>query len=302
MRAASYPLDDLEPLTINRISTHGVNLTPQERLTQLIKSVWPESGEVLSIGVAAPGPLNPKTGVLLSAPNIPEWKNFTLSKYIEAEFNTPTAAGNDANLAALGEWKFGAGKGHHHMIYLTISTGVGGGVIIDDRLLVGANGLAGELGHLTVSPDGPFCSCGQRGHLEAMASGPSIVRWVKEKLEDGVKSQIPRDEPLTPKLIAQAAQKGDELALGAFKRAGTFIGHAIADFLHIFNPTAIIIGGGVSQAGELILTPIKDAIPKYLFGPGYLEGLVILKAALGDDAGLMGALALSREMLHRQQS
>lgn len=297
MRAASYPLDDLEPLTIARISTYGVNQTPRERLTNLIKSVWPEGSEVLSIGAAAPGPLNPTTGVLLSAPNIPEWKNFALHKYIEEGFNTRTAIGNDANLAALGEWKFGAGQGHSHMIYLTISTGVGGGVIIDNQLLVGANGLAGELGHLTVSPDGAFCSCGQRGHLEAMASGPSIVRWVKERLEDGVKSQIATDKPLTPKLIAEAAKKGDELALGAFKRAGSFIGHAIADFLHIFNPTAIIIGGGVSQAGDLILDPIQDAVPKYLFGPGYLNDLTICKAALGDEAGLLGALALSRNIL-----
>lgn len=297
MRAAAYPIDSLEPLKVNRIPTQGTRLSPEERLSKLIESVWPEKADVLAIGAAAPGPLNPATGVVLSAPNIPKWENFELQQYIEKKFNTPAQIGNDANLAALGEWKFGAGRGHHHLIYLTISTGIGGGVIVDDRLLVGANGLAGELGHVTVSPGGPYCSCGRRGHLEAVASGPSIVRWVKEELERGMPSKLLSAKPLTPKKIAQAAHEGDELAQAAFERAGTFIGRAIVDFLHIFNPTAVIIGGGVSQVGELLFAPIREALPQYVFGPKYLEDLQILKAALGDDVGLMGALALTRDML-----
>ena len=297
MRAASYLINALEPLKIQRIPTSGKSLSSEKRLSKLIESVWPDKGDVLAIGVAAPGPVNPDTGVILSAPNIPQWENFQLRKHIEETFNSPTQIGNDGNLAAVGEWRFGAGKGYHNLIYLTISTGIGGGVIIDDRLLGGANGLAGELGHVTVLPDGPVCSCGQRGHLEAVSSGPAIVRWVKEELTQGKSSNLLSTKTLTPKQIAIAAERGDELAQAAYQRAGTFIGLAIVDFLHIFNPTAIIIGGGVSQAGELLFAPIKEALPKYAFRPEYLTNLKVLKASLGDDAGLMGALALTYDML-----
>lgn len=293
LRAACYPSGSMTPIKLNRTATQDPNSTPLERLKTLIESTWPENDTVAGIGVAAPGPTDPYNGILMAAPNIPGWVNLPLRQYLEEYFHVPTALGNDANLAALGEWRFGAGRGHHYMIYLTISTGIGGGVIINDQLLLGQRGLAGELGHITVMQEGPICGCGQRGHLEAVASGTAIARWVREEISRGVPSSLPSNQPLTGKMISQAAQEGDELAIEALMRAGTFIGQALANYLHIFNPSAIVIGGGVSQSGSFLLDPMYASLKRHLMSPSYLDNLTLTTATLGDEVGLMGALALA---------
>jgi glucokinase len=140
------------------------------------------------VSLAVAGPSDPYKGIVIEAPNIAGWINLPIKNLLERQFNAPVSLGNDANLAALAEWKFGAGRGHHHLIYITVSTGIGGGVIIDDRLLLGHRGLAAELGHVTVVPDGPPCGCGQRGHLETFSAGPGIARWIEEQLLQGVTS------------------------------------------------------------------------------------------------------------------
>ena len=299
MRAAAYRLDSLTPLKIDRIKTRKKGFTPQERLEKLIASVWPEDDEVAAIGIAVPGPVNSTTGTLEKAPNVPELSGLPITNLMQDRFQVPVLLGNDANLAALGEWKFGAGRGHHHMIYLTISTGIGSGVIIDDRLFSGARGFAAELGHTMALPDGPLCGCGVRGHLETVASGTAIAKWVAEQIASGVPSSIQYDpgseELISGAMIAEAAKNGDELALNAFKRAGTYLGRAIADFLHIFNPTIIVFGGGVSQSYELFSADLSAALEAHLMAPNYLDDLEIAIAQLGDDVGLMGALALARE-------
>jgi glucokinase len=295
IRAASYAADSVEPLQIARTETQNPDRTPLEGLINLIVKVWPDDGQVKSIGVAAPGPLDPFEGVIFKTPNIPEWDRVPISQILEDRFNIPAILGNDANLAALGEWKYGAGKGHHHLIYLTISTGIGGGVIVDDHLVLGHKGLASELGHVTVLPDGPLCSCGVRGHLEAVASGTGIARWVEEQLDNGVKSILISQKPITAKKVNQAAKDGDDLGLQAFSRAGKFIGHAAADFAHIFNPSIIIIGGGVSRSGSLLMDPLKASLKERVFSDLFLEGLEVTTAALGDEAGLSGALVLAQD-------
>jgi glucokinase len=293
MRAACYPPDGLKPLKINKISTQHATETAWDRLVQLVISVWPDDDQVNCIGVAVPGPTDPFQGVLFSAPNIHAWVNIPLAKLLQERFGVPVVMGNDANLAALGEWKYGAGIGHHHVVYLTISTGIGSGIIIDDRLLLGTRGLAAELGHVTVLPEGPLCGCGQRGHLEALASGPSIARWVTEQISDGVPTSLSQLTKITAKLVAEAARSGDALALQAFNRAGTFVGQSLADILHIFNPTIVIIGGGVAQSGALLMDPLRRAMKRHVMDTHYLESLTLTTAALGDDTGLMGALALT---------
>jgi len=295
LRAASYASDKIEPLKSVRIPTRDPSQTILERLNDLIASVWPEIEPIAGIAVAAPGPLNPFEGVILSAPNIPEWVNYPLVNILQERFQVPVILGNDANLAALGEWKYGAGRGHHHLIYLTISTGVGSGIIINDTLLLGEKGLASELGHVTVLRDGPPCNCGKRGHLEAIASGTAIARWVEQELDRGVPSSLKNEQPITARLVAEAAKSGDLLSINAFQRAGTFLGMAIANFMHIFNPTLVIIGGGVSRSGNLLLEPLKKAIMTYVFDPHYLDNFSLATATLGDDAGLLGALTLIRE-------
>jgi glucokinase len=248
------------------------------------------------ICAAVPGPLNPYSGIIIETPNIPAWTNYPLAELLTMKYKVPAYIGNDANLAVLGEWLYGAGKGYHDIVYLTISTGIGGGVICSDRLIEGFRGMATELGHITVLPDGPICSCGVRGHLEAVASGTAIAKYVREQLAAGRKSNLGSKE-LTARLIAEAAQQGDELALEAFYRAGEFIGQATADFLHMFNPSIVIFGGGVSLSGDLLLDPVKDSLRRHIMDKSYLDDLELTTAKLGDDAGLLGTLALAQVKL-----
>jgi glucokinase len=292
IRAACYPEDQQIPKTIKRISTQGADSTPLERLVHLLESIWPD-GEVGGVGVAAPGPLDPFRGVVIQAPNIAGWSNLPLQQHLEERFKAPVALGNDANLAALGEWKYGAGQGFHNLIYITVSTGIGGGVIVDDRLLLGEHGLAAELGHVTILPDGPICSCGQPGHVEALASGPALARWAQQEIAGGAASLLPAGKHLTAKDIGSAAKQGDPVAIAALARAGHYLGLAMANYCQIFNPSVIIFGGGVSQTGYLLFDPLKEALRKYIMSPDYLENLTITTAALGDEVGLMGALALA---------
>jgi len=280
---------------VKRISTKGPD-TPHERLINLIASVAPKDEEIAAIAVAAPGPLDPFEGIIFEAPNIPGWNNLPLKKLIQDQFKVPVAIGNDANLAALGEWRFGAGVGHKHLVYITVSTGIGGGVIIDNQLLLGAHGLAAELGHVTVIPDGPLCGCGKRGHLEAVTSGPAIARWVEQELSQGIPSSLSMNKPVTAKDVSLAANKGDELAQAALARGGTYLGIAIANYLHIFNPTVVIIGGGVSQSGEAYFGPVRASLREQVLSSKYLDNLILTTSALGDDVGLMGALALAQTL------
>ena len=298
LRVAVYPHEGTTPLLVQRSPTRGLEDGAYERLTALIDSVWPKEA-VDAISVAAPGPLNPYTGVITSTPNIPAWTNYPLAELLFKRYQVPVYLGNDANLAILGEWKYGAGQGHHDLIYLTISTGIGGGAISGDLLIEGSRGMATEFGHVTVLPGGPVCSCGVRGHLEAVASGPAIARYVEEQITAGRKSVLQPGPKLTAKRVAQAARQGDELAKEAFTRAGGFIGQALADFLHIFNPSIVIFGGGVIQSGNLILDPIKESMRRNIMAPSYLDGLQIATVKLGDDAGLLGALAQARNSLAR---
>jgi glucokinase len=259
--------------------------------------VWPEQGDVDAIGLAVPGAVNPYEGCVYISPNIPGWVDLPLRQIVQEKFKTPTAVGNDANLAALGEWRFGAGQGHHNLMFFTISTGIGGGVIENDRLLLGQRGLAAEVGHIMVDPDGPVCGCGQRGHLEAIASGPAIARWVTAQIATGTHSSLSGDDSITAREVAEAARKGDALASAAFERAGFWFGRTLADFLHLFNPSVVVLGGGVTRSGDLIFKPIRASVEKHAMSPIYYEDLVITRAQLGDDAGLVGALTLAHSLV-----
>jgi glucokinase len=294
IRVAVYSDNSITPLEQKKIKTQGDNKTPLERLIALLEEIWPNEGQVDSIAIGAPGYLDPKKGIVISAANIPGWEDLPLSSILYDKFKVPVYLGNDANLAALGEWKFGAGQGHRDLLYLTISTGIGGGIIMENQLINGAKGMAGEVGHVIAVPDGPMCNCGKRGHLEAVSSGPAIAHYVKEKLAAGVPSVFPADSSPSAKEIAAAARDGDKLSNEAFEIAGFYLGRTIAGFLHILNPSILILGGGVSQSGDLLLNPMKASLAEYVISPEYINNLTITTAALGDDAGLLGALALSQ--------
>lgn len=293
IRVAVYEPDSIKPIAHQRTRSLATKPGVFNRLTQTIESVWPK-GTVGAIGIASPGPLDPHTGTILATPNIPEWQNFPLTSKLSEHFSVPVYLDNDANMAGLAEWQFGAGKGHQDVVYLTISTGIGGGVITDGCLLQGFRGMGAELGHMLIDPDGPLCGCGHRGHIESFSSGPSIARYVIEQLEAGQKSTLHAQPNLSAAHIADAAREGDPLAISAFERAGHYLGIAVANYLAIFDPSILIFGGGVSQVGDLLFKPFEASLRKHTFHPHYLDNLVITKAALGDDAGLLGALALAR--------
>ena len=289
LRVAVYPQNSTIPIKVQRAPSLGMEEGVFDRLTALIDSVWPDE-PVDIICAAVPGPLNPYTGIIIETPNIPSWTNYPLAELLSKKYNVPAHIGNDANMAVLGEWLYGAGKGHHDLIYLTISTGIGGGVICGDKLIEGSRGMATELGHITVLPGGPVCSCGVKGHLEAVASGTAIAKYVSEQIAAGRKSSL-GSGILTARQVSEAASQGDELAKESYLRAGEFIGQATADFLSIFNPSIVILGGGVTLSGSLILDPIKDSMRRHVMEASYLDGLVVTTAKLGDDAGLLGSLA-----------
>ncbi len=264
-----------------------------ERVNTIIEEILREVelDEVLGIGIGAPGPID-ADGRIYNPPNLPDWGDFSLTERIFDRFKRPAFAGNDANLAALGEHRFGAGQGVDDMVYMTISTGIGGGIISGGSLLLGARGYAAEVGHQTLVAGGPICGCGQPGHLEALASGPSIARNAKERLEAGTSSIISDyGEEITSKSIAEAARAGDELAQELFAQAGFYIGLGLVNLIHILEPKRVLIGGGVSLAGDLLFEPIRETVDQQVMSPIYRE-VEILPAALGADVGLMGAVAL----------
>ncbi len=269
------------------------------RIVDAIHQVAPAGAADLRVGIGAPGPLDPRRGVILEAPNLPGWVNLPLRDILQDRLGCPVAVGNDANLAALAEWRFGAGRGTQDMLYLTISTGIGGGVIMDGRLLVGHRGLAAELGHMTVDRDGPLCGCGHRGHLEALASGPAIARRAQELIEQGHPSclvQRPGGTSLSAEAVGEAARDGDALARRVLQDAGEAIGLHLANLVHAFDPELIVLGGGVMQVGPLLLESIECSLRAHILHPAYLQGLRLVPAALGDDVGLIGAMVLASEL------
>jgi glucokinase len=293
LRAAVYKQDQQEPIAQKRIKTRASEPDILGRLLKLIEDVMPRDGKVDAIGASCPGPVDPHTGVIMFTPNIKEWRDFPFAAKLMKSFGVPTYVDNDANLAGLAEWKFGAARGHHHVLYLTVSTGVGGGVIINDRLLQGSHGLAAELGHTIVQADGPLCGCGQRGHLEAFSSGTGIERFVADQLKAGQKSVLNPAKRNSAHDISEAAKQGDALSIEAYQIAGRYLGIGAANFLHVFNPSVVVFGGGVSQSGPLLFDSFDASLKEHVIHPRYLEGLKIVRAELGDNSGLLGARALA---------
>ena len=279
-----------EQLTLAQQGPQAVVSRILETVREVMAGVPRE--EILGLGIGAPGPID-SAGVVHDPPNLPGWKGVSLVDELAGPLGLPIYAGNDANLGALAEYRFGAGAGVDHLVYLNVGTGIGGGVISHGRMLTGWRGFAAELGHQTLDPDGPRCGCGQPGHLEAFASGPAIARDARKALEQGRSSTIPEHAkgPVTAKSVAAAAMTGDALALELLHQAGYYLGLGLANLIHILEPQRILIGGGVSLAGELLLEPARQTVDQRLMSTVY-RGVEILPAALGLDVGLMGAAAL----------
>jgi glucokinase len=270
---------------------------------------------IAGIGIGAPGPLNNRTGVIVAPPNLPGWHSVPLRDYFAEKFGVPIFVENDANAAALGEHMFGAGHGSNEMVYLTISTGIGGGVITNGQIMEGIAGTANELGHITIDWHGGRCNCGNIGCLEYLASGTAIARQANEAIATGNGDKLlafalaqheqdrtantPVDnvmETVTPlhvnaRMVAQAAKAGIPLATSIIAAAAEALGVGLVNIIHIFNPELIILGGGISQIGELLIEPARRIVAERAMQVPR-ESVQIVMAELGSDTGLVGAGAL----------
>ncbi len=270
------------------------------RIFETIRAVLADSSSVRAIGVGSPGPLDPWRGIILETPNLPGWQNVPLKDLLEKEFHVPAFVNNDAKVGALAEHRFGAGRGVKNLIYLTIGTGIGGGIIIDGKLFVGAKGNGGEVGHQILDPTGPMCNSGHPGDMEAFASGPGIARHARERLAQGHESSIramvnENISQVNAVHIVRAAKEGDAFALNELERAGFYIGLGLVNLLHMFDTELFVLGGGVTfGAGDLLFKPIRATFDKYAF-KSLKQGVRIIPAALGEDVGLLGAIALAAE-------
>jgi glucokinase len=256
------------------------------------------AGNIAGIGIGSPGPLNPFTGMVLSPSNLPGMVDIPLQQIIADEFHVPVYLNNDANAAALGEWLYGNGRNTKNMLYVTISTGIGAGVIVDGHLLLGEQGSAGEVGHMIIDPHGPLCSCGNHGCFEACASGTGIADRTKERLarlarEDQTtisQLQLIEEESLTSRDVFAAAMSGDALAMEIVEETRMYLGIGLINMINLYNPQKIIFGGGVSKAGDFLLKPaVEMAKQRSLLG---IRDVEFTMASLGDNAGLFGAAAL----------
>ena len=246
-----------------------------------------------SVGVGAPGPVDQEKGLLGGAVNIGWGDNFPLRDLVEEALGVPAVIENDANVAALGEMWKGAGSGAKNLICVTLGTGVGGGVIVGGDIIHGANGAAGEIGHITSVPQGGYmCNCGKSGCLETVASATGIVRSAKDNLavyegDSVLKEKLYANGDLSAKDIFDAAKAGDDLAKETVAELADHLGIALADIVGIFNPERIVIGGGVSKAGDFLISELEQAFTRYVFKPSASTNIVL--AQLGNDAGIVGA-------------
>ncbi len=247
------------------------------------------------IGFDFPGQIDYKNGIVRLAPNIPGWVNIPIAKIIEDEFKIPTRIDNDVHCAALGELNFGAGKGCENFICMTVGTGIGSGIVINGKLVRGASNAAGELGHIKLQMhEGPLCGCGDHGCLEAFASGPSIVAMAEEYILGGKSTkfrELASGGEITPFIVAEAAKQGDPVARRIFARIGEYIGFGLSSVVNLLNPEKIIIGGGVADAGDILLDPIKETIKKRAMVVAG-SAVEIVPAKLGNTAGVIGASLL----------
>ncbi len=294
IRTARYDLD-LNLLqrenTLTR-AERGVQPTIERMIAYIRKVMRARRDEVLGIGISSPGPLNPFTGVIVAPPNLPGWLDVPLRDIMQAEFNLPVYIGNDANVAALAEAAKGAAQGCRHITYITVSTGIGAGIICDGKLLLGREGLAGEFGHIPIVLEN-----GTISSVELEAAGPAIARRVKRALQGGATSAVSslvsgELNRIDAKAVGIAAAAGDQLAIEQLAHAGRLLGLGVVSILHLFNPEVIVIGGGVSKTGDLLFAPLRRTVHKRVMDDSYTANLRIERSALGDDVALVGAAAL----------
>lgn len=269
-----------------------------QRMIDMIRSVS-QGRPLAGVGLASPGMVNSKDGIVLRGTNLPEWNQVPLKKWMGEALGVEVQVVNDANAAAWGEYVRGAGKGSENMIYVTFSTGIGAGIVLNGKLLLGTNSFAGELGHNMIEPDGPVCTCGNRGCWEMFASGTAIRDAALERM--GNRPSIIKElataqgEGVSARHVFEASKLGDPIAVEVVNRAIRYMALGLANAIHTFNPDRIVIGGGVSKAGDQLFPALRDQTGKLVM-EAYRGTYEIVPAGLKDDVGLIGAAALFHNM------
>jgi len=273
-------------------------------LTQTIANVAKELLEqhsVASVGVSAAGFVSSDRKTMLATPNIADWNGVDLDNQLTKLIGLPVVIENDANAAAWGEAKFGAGKNQDHMMMLTVGTGIGGGIVVNGALYRGAFGIAAEFGHMRVVPEGHICGCGARGCFEQYASGNALLRHAREAINASpeiARNLLSRGDGtvagLTGQAITDAARDGDPVALAAFNTTGQWLGAGIASLAVLLDPACVVIGGGVIDAGEILLKPTRESLERNMPFAGKHPYPQIIATQLGNEAGLVGVADLAR--------
>lgn len=268
-----------------------------ESIEQEIRRMLAETQtEISAIGIGCPGPIDIENGLVLSPTNLKSWTNFPIVENFKEKFGVPVAFDNDANAAALGEFYEGAGKDFNDILYVTISTGIGGAIICGGKIHHGMRASAGEIGHAIVQPNGILCRCGTNGCLETIASGLSIARRAKEKLSGASLNSTSTNE-ITAKTVIEAVKNGDETALSIWDETMQFLAIGIGNAITTIAPEAVIIGGGVSMAGDVLFYPLRKYIGQNVkMLP--IENVKILPASLGSESGIYGALILAQQAIN----
>jgi glucokinase len=289
--------EDIRP-TLGSGGPDAVIARMVESLKAAVAAAGASLDDVHTVGVSAPGPVDYASGVVTNPPNLPGWRDVPLTDILQRQLDARCLMENDANAAAVAEHRWGAGRGCRHMLFLTLSSGVGGGIIIDGVLYRGASGSAGEMGHMTVDSRGPACSCGRRGCLEACASGLAIARRAEEAAAKAPGSPLARiaaeDPPLTAKKVHRAASEGDPASRRIIARAGRYLGIGIGSLINIFNPQVIVLGGGLTKMGDLYLGPMRQTVREECF-PQPFEDVRITVGEFVDEAPALGAAALAAQ-------
>jgi glucokinase len=277
--------------------------TISNSIDQKLNELYQTKSRLVGIGIGAPGPVNKEDGSIEVAVNL-GWENFPLRDILERETSLPVVVENDANLAAIGEMWKGAGKGAMNLICVTLGTGVGGGIIVNGEIVHGTNGAGGEIGHLTSVPkDGSPCNCGKSGCLETVASATGIVRLAQKELSftdcnSKLRDYYEEHQTITAKLVFDNAAEGDKLAKQVIQQVAYYLGLALANLANGLNPEKIVIGGGVSKAGDRLLRPLREEFFSFTF-PRVAQGVEIVPATLGNNAGVIGGAWMVKEKLSK---
>ena len=307
LRAALVTRDGVvrQALTVPTQASGGVAaiLSQMTGLADQLLATKPK-GEIAGIGLAAPGPLDPTAGLMIAPPTLPGWRDVPIARLLSERLGHPTVLDNDANVAALGEWRFGAGRGHNHVLFITVSTGIGGGLVSEGKIFQGRRGLAVEIGHMAIAESGPRCFCGSVGCFEALASGTALGHFgaTAAALPGGSLIRQLQAEEGRPgaRAVVEAARRGDAVAQSLIDQEARWLGVGITNLLHLYSPDVVVIGGGLSNAFDLLHVGILQVVQGRAMSA--YRDVPILRAELGAKAGLVGAaaLAFSQADLRRQ--